>query len=58
MLLIRGLPLFKPDGSGAIVTASRSVIYAFEPGDRRWPATVAAAAADLARKVGGAVGLR
>jgi orotidine-5'-phosphate decarboxylase len=44
---------FKPDGSGAIVNASRSILYAFsrEPYKSRfendWPAAVAAAAADF-----------
>lgn len=33
-----------PGESGILVTASRSVIYAFEPGDNDWPRAVAAAA--------------
>jgi orotidine-5'-phosphate decarboxylase len=52
------LPCFHADGTGAVVTASRSVIYAFDPGDRRWAAAVATAAADLAREVGEVLGRR
>ncbi len=50
-------PLFRADGSGAIINASRSVIYAFSKpahaerfGDD-WRGAVAAAAADFARDV-------
>lgn len=52
------LPCFKPDGTGAIVTASRSVIYAFDPKDPKWHESVGEAAAKLADEVGRAVGMR
>lgn len=52
------LHCFKPDGFGAIVTASRSVIYAFEPDDPKWADSVADAAATFADEVGRAVGMR
>ncbi len=52
------LPCFKPDGGGAIVTASRSVIYAFRPDDPKWMDSVADAAAKFADEVGRAVGMR
>lgn len=52
------LSCFKPDGSGAIVTASRSIIYAFEPDDPKWEESVADASAKFADQVGRAVGLR
>ncbi len=42
---------FKPDGIGALITASRSVIYAFEKGVGDWQASVAAAAQDLNQQV-------
>lgn len=42
---------FKPDGTGALVTASRSVIYAYNPADTDWPDAVAAAAVDLGRQI-------
>lgn len=38
---------FKPDGTGALITASRSVIYAYNPADEDWTAAVAKAAVDL-----------
>jgi orotidine-5'-phosphate decarboxylase len=38
---------FKGDGTGALITASRSVIYAFDQDDRNWQRTVAEAAAKL-----------
>lgn len=38
---------FKPDGTGALITASRSVIYAFGQGDRHWRESVSQAAAKL-----------
>jgi orotidine-5'-phosphate decarboxylase len=38
-------------GGGVLVTASRSVIYAFEPDDETWPAAVAAAAAGFAAEL-------
>jgi len=52
------LPCFKPDGTGAIVTASRSIIYAFDPKDPNWTHSVADAAAKFADEVGRAVGMR
>ncbi|MBX3355155.1 MAG: orotidine-5'-phosphate decarboxylase [Phycisphaeraceae bacterium] len=42
---------FRADGSGALITASRSVIYAFEPGDRAWSDSVRAAAEAFARDI-------
>lgn len=42
---------FKPDGTGAIITASRSVIYAYNPADENWPVAVAQAAVDLKRQI-------
>lgn len=44
---------FKPDGTGALITASRSVIYAFEQGDRNWQRAVAVAAEQLRDDVSG-----
>ena len=38
---------FKPDGTGALITASRSVIYASEQGDDNWQQAVAGAAEQL-----------
>jgi len=38
---------FKPDGTGALVTASRSVIYAFEQTGVDWPSRVTIAARKL-----------
>jgi orotidine-5'-phosphate decarboxylase len=52
------LPCFKPDGAGAIITASRSVIYAFKQDDPHWINSVADAAAKFAEEIGRAVGLR
>ena len=51
-------PCFKADGTGAIITASRSVIYAFEPGDANWREAVTGAAAQLAERIGTIAGLR
>lgn len=43
---------FKPDGTGAIITASRSVIYAYDgPDDMDWKSKVTAAAADLCTQI-------
>jgi orotidine-5'-phosphate decarboxylase len=42
---------FGPSGRGAIVTASRSVIYAFEEDGDDWQAAVAAAARSFAAAV-------
>ncbi len=45
---------FKADGTGALVTASRSVIYAYrDPGERDWQAAVAGAARDLSSQIAG-----
>jgi orotidine-5'-phosphate decarboxylase len=52
------VPCFHRGGKGAIVTASRSVLYAFEPDVDAWKQAVAAAAERLADDVGRAVGLR
>jgi orotidine-5'-phosphate decarboxylase len=40
-----------PGQSGVLVTASRSVIYAFKPGDADWQHSVAAAAKQFATEV-------
>jgi orotidine-5'-phosphate decarboxylase len=51
--------LFGPQGMGAMVTASRSVIYAFEEGrGGPWRAAVESAARALADEAGCAAGLR
>jgi len=54
------LPCFKDDGTGALVTASRSVLYAFDAEaagvKRSWQAAVAAAAGALAAGVRGVLG--
>ncbi|MEM1107436.1 MAG: orotidine-5'-phosphate decarboxylase [Planctomycetota bacterium] len=42
---------FKPDGTGAIITASRSVLYAYNPADTDWPSAVEKAAIDLKRQI-------
>ncbi len=47
---------FAPDGRGAIVSASRSVIYAFDPGVPHWHRAVADAAAAFARQVAAVAG--
>jgi len=52
------LPCFKPDGRGAIVSASRSVLYASDPKDPAWQHAVADAAWKFSEDVGKAVGLR
>lgn len=52
---------FKPDGTGAIVNASRSVLYAFardEYAHLDWPRAVEQAARDFAEDVAGALGSR
>lgn len=51
------LPCFV-DGQGAIVTASRSIIYAFDPSDTHWQNAVNNAAAKFADQIGAAVRLR
>ncbi|HWB19172.1 MAG TPA: hypothetical protein VG711_02645, partial [Phycisphaerales bacterium] len=52
------LPCFKSDRSGAIVTASRSVIFAFKQDDPNWSKSVSDAAAQFADEIGRAVGMR
>jgi orotidine-5'-phosphate decarboxylase len=52
------LPCFNPDGTGAIITASRSIIYAFKPDDPDWTSSVRLAAQTFADEVGRAVGMR
>lgn len=52
------LPCFRADGRGALVTASRSVIYAFAAGDRDWSGAVARAADQLRTQIGTALGVR
>ena len=47
---------FAADGRGAIVSASRSVIYAFDPGEPHWHRAVADAAAEFARQVAAVAG--
>ena len=42
---------FHGDGTGALITASRSVIYAFDPDDLHWERRVATAARDMADAV-------
>ena len=51
-------PCFHSNGTGAIVTASRSVIYAFDPDSPTWAESVRKAAKRLADEVGRAVGMR
>ena len=51
-------PCFQSGGRGAIVTASRSIIYAFDPGRADWARAVADAAETFAEEVGKAVGMR
>lgn len=46
---------FAPGGTGAIVSSSRSVIYAFEPGAARWTVAVADAARRFADEVADAI---
>ncbi len=41
------LPCFHEDGTGAVITASRSVIYAFDPKDQDWMKGVAGAARSM-----------
>jgi len=43
-------------GGGVLVTASRSVIYAFEPGDANWIKSVRKAALGFAEEIRGVVG--
>ena len=52
------LPCFRSDGRGALVTASRSVIYAFDAADRAWHEAVRRAAEDLRTQISTALGAR
>jgi orotidine-5'-phosphate decarboxylase len=52
------LPCFRADGRGALVTASRSVIYAFGPGEPDWRSAVRRAAEELRSQIGSALGVR
>jgi orotidine-5'-phosphate decarboxylase len=52
------LELFHADGLGALITASRSVIYAADGDDPSWSTAAADAAAAMAEELGRAVGLR
>ena len=52
------LPCFRADGRGALVTASRSVIYAFGPGEPDWRSAVRRAAEELRSQIGSALGAR
>ena len=50
---------FRSDGTGAIVNASRSVIYAFDDAQgasEAWPEAIAAAARNFAADLAGALG--
>jgi orotidine-5'-phosphate decarboxylase len=49
------LPCFNADGRGAIVTASRSVIFAFQQSESDWAASIGRAAAGFAAEVAGAL---
>jgi orotidine-5'-phosphate decarboxylase len=47
-------PCFKSDGTGAIITASRSVIFAYEkPATSDWQGAIEAGAADLNKQIRG-----
>jgi orotidine-5'-phosphate decarboxylase len=47
-------PCFKEDGTGAIITASRSVLFAYEkPATDDWEGAIAKAAADMNRQIAG-----
>ncbi len=48
-------PCFNADGKGAIITASRSVIYAFDPADPNWPQSVNQAAKSFADQIASAI---
>ena len=45
-------------GRGALVTASRSVIYAFAAGEASWQDAVRRAAEELRAQIGSALGVR
>ena len=52
------LPCFHADGRGAIVTASRSVIYAFDAGERDWTGAVRLAAERFRDEIAAGLGVR
>jgi orotidine-5'-phosphate decarboxylase len=52
------LPCFRADGRGALVTASRSVIYAFGAGDRDWRTSIRRGAEELRSQVASGLGAR
>ncbi|MFM9170683.1 MAG: orotidine-5'-phosphate decarboxylase [Phycisphaerales bacterium] len=52
------LPCFHADGRGAIVTASRSVIYAFDAGERDWTGAVRRAAERFRDEISAGLGVR
>lgn len=51
-------PCFDGSGRGAIVTASRSVLYAFAPGDSNWSQAVRDAARKMSDEVSAAISSR
>ena len=51
------LACFNPDGRGALVTASRSVIYAFEDASGDWMQAVDRAAVEFARTLSEGLGV-
>jgi len=52
------LPCFNSDGTGAIITASRSVLYAFEVEDPNWRSGVERAARELGDSLAKGMGTR
>ncbi len=48
-------PCFNTDGKGALITASRSIIYAFDPADPNWPQSVTQAAKSFADQIASAI---
>ncbi|MFO0782681.1 MAG: orotidine-5'-phosphate decarboxylase [Phycisphaerales bacterium] len=52
------LPCFNTDGQGALITASRSVIYAFKPDDARWTDSVRRAAEEFHQQIARGLGVR
>ena len=52
------LPCFNSDGTGAIITASRSVLYAFETEDPHWQSGVERAARELGDSLAKGMGTR
>ena len=52
------LPCFNSDGAGAIITASRSVLYAYETEDPEWQSGVERAARDLGDSLAKGIGTR